>query len=269
MKYMKRAACLALSAALVASAGIVPLAQAAVPVSESVLEECNSMETPTVESVTALIAQIGDVTLKSGEKINAAATAYAQLDEESRALVPNVAVLIEAQQVFELEQALDQLYIKRDDVEGKTVIAPNKDLVNIRSATVLPCFIYSDNVGLSPLHIVAEYWGKRWVFFKQVIISMDGESYTKSFGSNEVLRDNADGYVWEWAEFNASAEEIEVLRKMAAAEKITIRFKGKERAYDIQMFKKGKQSILDTLHAYELMQNASDTVRAKALAGIR
>ena len=29
---------------------------------------------------------------------------------------------IEAQQVFELEQALDQLYIKRDDVEGKTVI---------------------------------------------------------------------------------------------------------------------------------------------------
>ena len=135
-------------------------------------------------------------------------------------MVPNVALLIEAQQVFELEQALDQLYIKRDDVEGKTVIAPNKDLVNIRSATVLPCFIYSDNVGLSPLHIVAEYWGKRWVFFKQVIISMDGESYTKSFGN-------------------------------------------------IQMFKKGKQSILDTLHAYELMQNASDTVRAKALAGIR
>ena len=45
----------------------------------------------------------------------------------------------------------------------------------------MPCFIYSDNVGLSPLHIVAEYWGKRWVFFKQVIISMDGESYTKSF----------------------------------------------------------------------------------------
>ena len=179
MKYMKRAACLALSAALVASAGIVPLAQAAVPVSASVLEECNSVETPTVESVTALIAQIGDVTLKSGEKINAAATAYAQLDEESRALVPNVAVLIEAQQVFELEQALDQLYIKRDDVEGKTVIAPNKDLVNIRSATVLPCFIYSDNVGLSPLHIVAEYCGKRWVFFKKVIISMDGESYTK------------------------------------------------------------------------------------------
>ena len=36
-----------------------------------------------------------------------------------------------------------------------------------------------------------------------------------------------------------------------------------------KMFKKGKQSILDTLHAYELMQNASDTVRAKALAGIR
>lgn len=133
----------------------------------------------------------------------------------------------------------------------------------------MPCFIYSDNAGLSPLHIVAEYWGKRWVFFKQVVISMDGESYTKSFGSNEVLRDNADGYVWEWAEFNASAEEIEVLRKMAASEKITIRFKGKERAYDIQMFKKGKQWILDTLHAYELMQNASDTVRAKALAGIR
>ena len=39
MKYMKRAACLALSVALVASAGIVPLAQAAVPVSASVLEE--------------------------------------------------------------------------------------------------------------------------------------------------------------------------------------------------------------------------------------
>ena len=269
MKYMKRAACLALSAALVASAVIVPLAQAAVPVSASVLEECNSVETPTVESVTALIAQIGDVTLKSGEKINAAATAYAQLDEESRALVPNVAVLIEAQQVFELEQALEPLYIKHDDVEGNTVIAPNKDLVKIMSTTALPFFVYSDSAGLSPLRIVAEYYGERWLFFKQVVISTDGECYTKSFGNNEVLRDNADGYVWEWAEFNASAEEIEVLRKMAAAEKITIRFKGKERVYDIQMFKKGKQSILDTLHAYELMQNASDTVRAKALAGIR
>ena len=192
MKYMKRAACLALSAALVASAGIVPLAQAAVPVSASVLEECNS--------VTALIAQIGDVTLKSGEKINAAATAYAQLDEESRALVPNVAVLIEAQQVFELEQALEPLYIKHDDVEGNTVIAPNKDLVKIMSTTALPFFVYSDSAGLSPLRIVAEYYGERWLFFKQVVISTDGESYTKSFGNNEVLRDNAYGYVWEWSE---------------------------------------------------------------------
>lgn len=62
MKYMKRAACLALSAALVASAGIAPLAQAAVPMPTSVLGECNGAEAPTIESVTALIAQIGDVT---------------------------------------------------------------------------------------------------------------------------------------------------------------------------------------------------------------
>ena len=64
-------------------------------------------------------------------------------------MVPNVAVLIEAQQVFELEQALEPLYIKHDDVEGNTVIAPNKDLVKIMSTTALPFFVYSDSAGLA------------------------------------------------------------------------------------------------------------------------
>ena len=268
MRRMKEVACLVLSAAMLMTAPTLPIASAAASMPAGIVEECNGEGAPTAESVAGLIAQIGDVTLSSGGKIDKAATAYSQLDEASRALVPNVDVLTEAQQVFQLEQALEPLYIARDDIEQKTVIAPQKDLVKLRRVAVMPIFVYSDSQGLSPLRIVAEYYGDRWVFFQQIVISTDGESYTKSFASNEVSRDNAYGYVWEWSEFDASDEEIGVLQKMASAKKTVLRYKGK-RVYDLQIGKRDKKCIADTLNAYRLMQNASETVRAKALAGVQ
>ena len=83
--------------------------------SSSIFAE-NADAAATPESVEELIAQIGDVTPEKADAIAKAWNAYSQLDEGSRALVRNIDVLTEAQQVLEIQQALEKLWVQRDVV---------------------------------------------------------------------------------------------------------------------------------------------------------
>jgi len=266
MRRKTQAVCLALSASLLFMPAASLAVQAKTP--ESILFAENSTETATPESVDELIAQIGSVTPKRADAIAKAENAYLQLDETSRSLVQNAAVLAEAQQILEIQQTLEKLWIQRDDVERRSWIEGSVSCHSLSRSIALPYFGYFDDSGLGPLRWKIVYSSTNWVFYKTVVFAIDDETYYKNFDYWDVLRDNARGYVWEVADFVASNEDVELLQKIAASQKTVIRFKGDKDNAQYVVQKKDKELISLLLHAYELMNNASTEVQLKALDGI-
>ena len=95
-----------------------------------------------------------------------------------------------------------------------------------------------------------------WVFFNTVIFSVDGENTTKSFSRSDITRDN-DTEVWETADFEPNASEIQLLRNIAASDETIIRFQGNEYYEDHIVTKNEKDAIVDVLAAYEYLKNNS------------
>lgn len=95
-----------------------------------------------------------------------------------------------------------------------------------------------------------------WIFFKTVIFSVDGKNTTKVFNYNDILRDN-DTEVWEVADFEPNATEIQLLRDIAASNETILRFQGDEYHVDHVVTDKEKAAITDVLSAYEYLTSQS------------
>ena len=96
-----------------------------------------------------------------------------------------------------------------------------------------------------------------WIFFENVIFSVDGENTTKMFSRNEIIRDN-DTEVWEIADFEPNASEIQLLKSIANSTETIIRFQGDEYYEDHVVTDKEKAAILDVLTAYDYLTNYSE-----------
>ena len=267
MRRRMQVGCLALSALLLFAPGASLAVRAETPNIAAFAENADAAVTP--ESVEELIAQIGDVTPKKADAIANAWNAYSQLDEGSRALVRNIDVLTEAQQVLEIQQTLEKLWVQRDDVERRSWIEGTVSNHSLSRSIALPYFGYFDDSGIGPLRWKIAYYGTDWVFYKTVVFAIDDETYYKNFEYRDVVRDNARGYVWEVADFVATDEDVELLQKIAQSKKTVIRFKGDKNSAQYTVQKKDKELIPLLLHAYDSMSNASTEVQAKALAGIK
>ena len=159
-----------------------------------------------VQNVINLIDQIGQVTLDSGEKIDAAKVAYNALTSNEKVQVTNfenieaastrLAELKEKEKERALQQALSSLQTETDKVEGITWYKPSTYpyYANSRSY-VLP---YIGHQGSSTwLRLKFHYTGDNWLFFEKITISIDGENYYKTYSYYDVERDNGSGDVWE------------------------------------------------------------------------
>lgn len=103
------------------------------------------------------------------------------------------------------------------------------------------------------LKLQYRYTGDSWIFFDSVTIVIDGEKYTKTFGYNEVDRDN-DTEVWEWVHVNPTSSDIDMLWKIANSKETIVRFQGDTKHYDMTVSSADKKGIKDVLTAYELMK---------------
>lgn len=130
--------------------------------------------------------------------------------------------------------------------------------------TDICCYMYPyigrmDN-GATWLRVALNYTDAKtnagWIFFKTVIFSVDGENTTKVFNYNDILRDN-DTEVWEVADFEPDATEIQLLRNIAASTETILRFQGDEYYVDHVVTDKEKAAITDVLTAYEYLTGRS------------
>ena len=207
------------------------------------------------------IDAIGTVGVSSGSKIAAAEEAYSVLGDDAKKKVTNYSKLTAARAEYdkllekEYESALSRLKNTKDEVANYSFYSHKNqpEYINQR-CSVLPYI----SVGSEPiLRLRINYAGRDWVFFQGVIFAVDDKRYTKTFGYNEVLRDNAGGTVGEIVDVVADDDDIKMLREMADSKKTVIRFQGDDYRHDYTLTKADKDAIKDVLLVYDHMVKSS------------
>lgn len=215
-----------------------------------------------VTRVIALINEIGEVTLKSEDKIKAAKDAFDSLTKEDEAKVTNAKVLTDAKTKFDslkkaereakAKAALSKLKSKYDRVEGRTWYYPSTypQYVDTR-CFVLP-YIGRNDSGHSWLRLEMNYTGDDWIFWTKITFVVDGEKYYKYFSYYDVERDN-DTEVWEYVDISPTDADVEMLRKIATSKETIVRFEGDNYRKDITISAADKTSIKQVLEAYDIL----------------
>lgn len=215
-----------------------------------------------VTKVIALINEIGEVTLNSGDKIKAAKDAFDSLTKEDEAKVTNAKVLTDAEAKLEAlkkadrearaKTALAKLKSSYDRVEGITWYEPKTfEKYTDTRCFVLP-YIGRKDSGYSWLRLRMNYTGDDWIFWTKITFVVDGEKYYKSFSYYDIERDN-DTEVWEYADISPTDADIEMLEKIVTSNETIVRFEGDNYRKDITISFADKTSIKQVLEAYDIL----------------
>jgi hypothetical protein len=106
------------------------------------------------------------------------------------------------------------------------------------------------------LRVMPSYYGDDWIFFNTVKVMADDEIvYQKTFNHNDVLRDNANGSVWEIADYIAGDVELATIKKIIASKSATIRFSGNEHREDHEISRGERDRLQQILTAYEALSS--------------
>lgn len=214
------------------------------------------------EEVAKLIDGIGKVTLESGPKIQAAQEAMAGLTAGEAAKVRNAEALKAA--VTELaalkrqkaEALLANCRCEDDPVRNLRFYYPMAlpyyaDLgywgADVRCFVLPYLGVQGSNVWL---RLICNYTASDWVFFKKITFAVDDARYYKTFRYNDVVRDNAYGDVWEYADIEVGSSDIAMLTAIANSRQTIIRFEGDNYYHDFTVSQKDKEAIRQMLDIY-------------------
>ena len=224
-----------------------------------------ALEDISVQAAIDAINQIGDVSLKSQDAIDAATAAFQKVSSDRRADVTNYDTLVAATSTLtQLKKdaaeaagkaAVAKLKKSTDEVEGITWHEPScmPTYTNTR-CYVLPYI--GEQSGNYWLRCKVDYAANDWVFFTQIVINIDGvKRDTINFDYGDVTRDtNVGAKLCEVADFAPDNNQIQLLTDIANSQKTIIRFQGSDYYYDFTVPDKDKQGIKDVLAAYEYLK---------------
>ena len=214
-----------------------------------------------VSAVADAIEAIGEVSLDSGEAIEAARKAYDALPEALQAKVQNISALTRAEYSFstlkaearqeEIDAALEGLEVQVDYQRAiRWYYAPSEPYYADERSFVLP-YIGADAASVW-LRLKYHYTGTEWVFFEEVTVTVDGKAYEKEFEYFDIQRDN-DAEVWEWVDFQPTEDEIAMLRAISQSEETVVRFEGASHYFEFTVSEQDKEGITLVLDAYEVL----------------
>ncbi len=133
-----------------------------------------------------------------------------------------------------------------DKVEGITwyrdATAPKYHSVNSVHA------YFGVKPGLKPwLRMRFQYADRKWLFVRSAIVIADGQRF--DLATDRWERDH-DSRIWEW--LDAPADE-KLLRAIASAKKVTVRYEGRQYHDDREVTAKQRAAITRTLAAFKAM----------------
>ena len=207
------------------------------------------------------IDAIGDVTLENVGAVHDARAAFDALSAEQQELVSNSGKLMAAETaVKELaQQLLSGMRLEEDVVRGMRFYNPsawkyysNGSWVADQRSFVLPYLGQDDT--RTWIRLVFNYTGYDWVFFDSLLISIDGELYTKAFNYFDITRDNSGGRVWEYIDVDGTSDDyIDLMWAIAESEQTIIRFQGDDYSSDLTVTDTDKNAIREVLLCYEAL----------------
>ena len=218
-----------------------------------------------VAEVSALIDAIGEVTLESGEAIDAANEAYKALSAEDQGKVANAGALETAATALkdlrkaQAESLLAGMRLDEDKVRGLRFYNPKgwtyydgDTWAADKRCFILP-YLGQDSTS-TWIRLVYNYTGDDWVFFEKVLMNIDGEQRTESFNYFDIVRDNGGGRVWEYIDVEVSNSDIDWLWDIANSTETIIRFQGDDYSHDMTVSDTDKAALRDCLTVYEALQ---------------
>ena len=208
--------------------------------------------------VSDMIAALGDITLDDAVAIRDTLSAYESLTPEAAELVEGVDALEAAEAaVKELAlQVIGAMRVDEDVVRGLNFYYPtgwvyydaNTWAADQRSFA-LPYL--GEQGGRYWMRVVFNYTGNSWVFFENLLVSIDGELTTKSFDYFDVTRDNGGGRVWEYVDVDATDNSyMDLMWEIANSDTTIIRFQGESYSSDLTVTDTDKAAMRDIYLAY-------------------
>ena len=229
-----------------------------------------------VQRVDNLIDQIGEVTLESADKINAAQQAFNRLKKNEKAQVKNVSRLTRAREEFaalqkqekeakrtEALKLLGNMRLDEDKVRHLKFYYPsiwrvnqNETWIADKRCFILP-YIGMDDHGGVWMRVVYNFTNDDWVFFKKITVAADEKRYYRSFEDYDIVHD-VDGGVREYIDIDG-VSDVEMLLAIANSKETIVRFEGDEFVYDFIVKEIDKRAIREVLLVYETFRYGSIT----------
>jgi hypothetical protein len=145
----------------------------------------------------------------------------------------------------ERDRTMAAMRKSHDDVEGITWYH-DKSSPGFNNVNALFLYI-GEKRGDQWLRLRIQYKAEDWLFVERVVIAADDARYTISEGPWE--RDHSTE-IWEWLDYTPSAADLAMLRQVADAKRVVIRYEGKQYRNDWVLPDTHKQAIKRVLAAY-------------------
>lgn len=211
--------------------------------------------------VDELIGRIGTVTLDSRDAIETAQGAYDILTEEQKAYVTKADELASAAAAYKelreaenkriIDELLPKMDVENDPIFGNTFYYHPTMPEYIDERPYLLPYIGQNKNGQVWLCVRFDYTGDDWVFWKTLVISVDGDLSFKVLNYFDVTRDNQAGYVWEYYDaVDPNDYDMGWLRSIPDSDTTIVRFAGDDYSYDLEISAEDKIAIAEILALY-------------------
>ncbi|WP_155638697.1 hypothetical protein [Burkholderia territorii] len=148
--------------------------------------------------------------------------------------------------------------VERDKIEKVTFYSP-KTNSNEWSNQYLGVYISIPD-GKGPIfRIYPHYQGDDWIFFDHLKVMADNEIvYEKDYSNSNMRRDAKSSRVYESTDYAAKDDDIAAMRKIAAANSVTVRLSGRDHRQDFEMSTGDRERIALALRTYDALQPLSN-----------
>ena len=143
-----------------------------------------------------------------------------------------------------------------DQFKGVTWYHHPTEPAYVNSRSTIYAYIGKRTHGKPFLRLVTQYKAKSWLFIKKVQVSVDGEVFTLTVADKgyQFEGDNGYGGIWEWQDETPTAAQVNILRKIGDAKKVTIRYTGSKYHSERRMPTKDIKALKEVLLAYKEMK---------------
>lgn len=148
------------------------------------------------------------------------------------------------------QEALAELTPSRDEINDYTFyLCPSKPTYNDSRCFMLPYLGVSDS-GRTDIHIQYNYTGDDWIFFKKVIVSIDGDNHYVYLNYFDKTQEVGYGTVYELYDDSGDNKSLaDLLQKIVNSTETVVRFEGDNFHYDYTVPDKDKQGMATVLAA--------------------